>query len=59
MGWARVKAGLRVLSVSEPENKLNKDQVGKAGLALIATPRTKCNLHLTPDENANRPDSIL
>ena len=28
MGWERVKVGLRVLGVSAPEKKLNKDQVG-------------------------------
>jgi hypothetical protein len=26
MGWARVKAGLRVLSVSKHERKLNEDE---------------------------------
>ena len=28
MGWARVKAGLRVLSVSKHEGKPNKDERG-------------------------------
>ena len=31
MGWARVKAGLRVLSVSKHERKLNEDEGGKPG----------------------------
>ena len=59
MGWVRVKMGLRVLSVSKHEGKPNKDERGQAGLALIATERDRFNLHLTPDENANRPNSFL
>ena len=59
MGWARVKVGLRVLSVSEPERKLNKDNRGQARLALIATQRDRFNLDLAPDENANCPNSSL
>ena len=51
--------GLRVLSVSKHEGKPNKDERGQAGLALIATERDRFNLHLTPDENANRPNSFL
>jgi len=59
MGWARVKWGLRVLGVSEPNPQQRQDQMGSAEPGPIATLETKSNLHLTPDENTDRPDSIL